>query len=120
MTAPNLLHESLLSLGQAARRIPPYRGCKTNPSTIFRWLRDGVRLPNGELLRLEGMRLAGRWLTSEQALDRFLAAQDLECNPNLQLIPAAPMRTATQRRRASERAAREIDTNSAPLTDTSN
>ena len=109
MSPSNLLHEHLISLGQVARRIPPYRGCKTNPSTIFRWLRDGVKLPNGTSLRLEGIRLAGRWLTSQEAVDRFLAEQNAACNPNAEPSVASPIRTAVKRRKASEEAAEELE-----------
>ncbi|MFL5341873.1 MAG: DUF1580 domain-containing protein [Gemmataceae bacterium] len=103
-----LLHESLLSLSRAAGRIPPYRGRRTNPSTIFRWLTDGVKLSGGQTLKLEAIRLVGRWLTSAEALDRFLAAQNAACNPNGK-AEAAPVRTPNQRRKASESASRELD-----------
>jgi hypothetical protein len=105
-----LLRETLINLSQAARRIPAFRGSgRCHPSTIFRWLTTGVKLPNGEQLRLEGFRLAGRWLTSEQAVDRFLLAQNEAWNPEPIHQPALPIRTPTQRQRASERAAEELD-----------
>jgi uncharacterized protein DUF1580 len=104
-----LLAEQLLSLSQAARKIPPYRGRQTNPSTIFRWLRAGVKLPGGAVLKLEGIRLAGRWLTSVEAIERFLAAQNAACNPDPGSPSAPPIRTPGQRRRASERAAAELE-----------
>jgi hypothetical protein len=53
---------------------------------------------------LEAARLAGRWLTSAPAIERFLAAQ----TPRLD-APATPVpRSPGQRRRASERAAAEL------------
>jgi hypothetical protein len=37
-----------LSLAQAARRFPPFRQDKrVNPSTVFRWIHSGVKLPGG-------------------------------------------------------------------------
>lgn len=75
-----LLSENLLSLTQAASRIPPYRGEKTAASTIWRWINDGAQMPDGTTLRLEGVRLCERWLTSAEAMDRFLATQDSACN----------------------------------------
>jgi hypothetical protein len=104
---PNLLSEELISLAQAASRIPPYRKRRTNPSTIFRWLTQGIKMPSGEMLRLEGIRLAGRWLTSSQALTRFLETQNAACNP---VISDAPKpRTPTQRERASAQAGKELE-----------
>jgi hypothetical protein len=47
--------------------------------------------------------LAGRWLTSEPAIERFLAAQ----TPPLDTSPAP--RTPARRRRASEKAAAELE-----------
>jgi len=94
-----------LSLTQAARRFPPARlGRPVHASCVWRWMHDGVRLPDGTIVRLEAARLSGRWLTSEPAIERFLAAQ----TPHIDLpAPTAP-RTPTARQRASERAAAEL------------
>ncbi len=95
-----------LSLSRAARRFPSYRaGRPINPATIWRWLQEGVRLPDGRRVRLEAARLSGRWLTSEPALERFLAAQ----TPALGDDPPHTTATQKQRKRAAERAARELD-----------
>jgi hypothetical protein len=68
-------------------------------------MRDGVRLSDGRIVRLEAARLSGRWLTSGPAIERFLAAQTPATD-----TPAPPTpRTPTARRRASERAAAELD-----------
>jgi hypothetical protein len=65
-----------LSLSQAARRIPPARkGRPVHVSTLWRWATHGVLIPDGRRVRLEIIRLAGRLVTSEGALARFLAAQ---------------------------------------------
>jgi hypothetical protein len=101
-----ILAGSGLSLTQAARRFPPFRaGRPINPSTVFRWIVDGVRTSGGARVRLEGIRLGGRWLTSEQALARFIDAQT-----SAQLAPA-PSRAATprERQRAAERAGENLD-----------
>ena len=95
-----LRNETLLTLNQAARLLPPSRcGRPVHLSCIFRWVRDGVRLLDGSRVRLEAIRLGGRWLTSVEALERFAAAQ----TPNLADRPQLP-RTFTIRRLASERA----------------
>jgi hypothetical protein len=104
--SPSLLNEQLLGLAQAARRLPPFRqGKPINPSTIFRWITEGVNVPGGLRVRLEAVRLGGRWLTSAEALERFAARQ----TPTLMDAPQPNPRTAVARRRASEAAARELD-----------
>jgi hypothetical protein len=111
--APRVLQEILagdaLSMAQAARTFPPYRLNKpTSPSTVWRWIAVGVRLPDKSLLKLEAARIGGRWLTSKAALARFIQAQTPQ--------PASPAgrqerrpRTGGQRRAASEKAGRELE-----------
>ena len=95
-----------LSLSQAARRFPSSRlGRPVHSSCVWRWIASGVRLPSGEVVRLEVARLSGRWLTSEPAIERFLAAQTPRAD---QPTPVAP-RTPTARQRASERAAKQLE-----------
>ncbi len=55
-------------------------------------------------VRLECVRVAGRWLTSTQALSRFAARQ----TPAMEDDPPPPPRTPGRRQRASERAAAEL------------
>jgi hypothetical protein len=103
--AAEVLEGSGLSLSQAARRFPPFRESKpVAPSTIFRWIAVGVRLPDGTRLRLEAVRLGGRWLTSGPAIERFIARQ----TPNLDAKPAPQPRTPRQQRRAAERAGKAL------------
>jgi hypothetical protein len=97
--------ERLIGLRQLAEHVPPLRkGHPVNPSTLFRWIHDGVKLDDGSVVRLEGLRLHGRWLSSLEALQRFLLAQ----TPTLD-EPGPLPRTPTARRRASDRAAAELD-----------
>jgi len=98
--------EQLLSLPQAARRFPPYRlDAPVNPSTVWRWILQGVRLPDGSRVKLEAIRLAGRWLTSVEAIERFIAAQ----TPALHSDSAPRPRTTTQRQRAAARAGKKLE-----------
>lgn len=91
-----------LSLAQAARRFPPYRGDRpVNPSTVFRWITVGIRFADGQRIRLDAVRLGGRWLTSGQALARFMAAQ----TPQAEGKPARPV----QANRRAARAAEQLD-----------
>ncbi|HZV05240.1 MAG TPA: hypothetical protein VE999_09180 [Gemmataceae bacterium] len=93
-----------LSLSDAARRLPSARqGRPVHSSCVWRWITSGVRLANGAVVRLEAARLAGRYLTSTPALERFLARQTLG-----RASEPARLRTAVQRQRASERAQREL------------
>jgi hypothetical protein len=101
----DLRTETLLSLAEAARRLPPGRlGRRATPSCLFRWIRDGVRLPDGRRVCLDAARLGHRWLTSVEALQRF--ADRLTPAPN---DPSPTSRPPSSRRRASEQAARELD-----------
>lgn len=101
----DLTRETLLTLAHAARRFPPARlGRPVNSSTIWRWCRKGVRVEGIGIVRLECVRVSGRWLTSEEAISRFVARQTPAAEQTM-----ARSRTLGQRRRASERAARELD-----------
>jgi hypothetical protein len=71
-----LRNETMISLEAAARMLPPgRRGRPVNASTIFRWIVDGTKTPAGAVVRLDGIRIGGRWLTSVEALERFAAQQ---------------------------------------------
>src|SRR5262245_65019394 len=64
------LSEQLLSLPEAARRLPRLtRDRPVSPATLWRWAHRGVRG-----VRLETWRLGGRTVTSVEALRRFLVA----------------------------------------------
>lgn len=100
--------ETLLSLSQAARRFPPYRqGRPVAVSTIWRWAFTGVLAPGGRRVRLEVVRLGGRWLTSVEAISRYIAAQT-PSNAAAETARAAGTRTPRQRQRAAEHAEREL------------
>jgi hypothetical protein len=104
-TAGSIAQETLLSLAQVAKRLPPNRNDRpVSLSCVLRWILSGVRTPRGRV-RVEGIRLGGRWLTSVEALERFIAAQ----TPDLSQPPAPLPRSPAARRRASERAAAELE-----------
>jgi hypothetical protein len=66
----DLRNEAKLSLAQAAKFVPPTRQDKqVHVSTIVRWILHGVRG-----VRLEAVRVGGRWVTTHEALERFSAA----------------------------------------------
>src|SRR5260370_34497545 len=74
--AINVTTEKLISLAQAARRLPAGRLDRpVSPETLTRWIIKGVPLPDGRVDKLDGVRLGSRWITSEEAVARFVAAQ---------------------------------------------
>jgi hypothetical protein len=98
--------EQPLSLAEAAKLVPPARsGKRCHLSTILRWIVKGAKAPDGTIVRLEGQRLGGRWLTSREALQRFSDRLTPRLDANAQPAPRGP----EKRRRASERAAAELD-----------
>jgi hypothetical protein len=109
--ASTLLSEEIagghgMPLSQAARRFPAYRqGRPVTLSCLVRWVTDGVRGPEGERIRLEAARLAGRWITTPQAIARFIDAQ----TPRQVDTQSKSSRPPSARQRASERAAAELE-----------
>jgi hypothetical protein len=73
---------------------------------LLRWVLDGARGPGGTRVRLEACRISGKWVTTPGALRRFVEAQTPEFAG---AGPAAKRRSARQRRRAAERADRELE-----------
>ncbi len=87
-----------LGAAQAAKKVPPDGlGRPAGPAMIIRWIVDGVKR-DGVRIRLEGAKLGGRWVTSEEALRRF--AERLTPAS----APPSAQRTPAERRRADERA----------------
>jgi hypothetical protein len=105
--AGTILTETTLSLSQAARRLPPGRGgAPVSLACVLRWVLDGARAPDGNRVRLEAVRIGGRWITSVEALARFAAA----LTPRLEGdTTTSPLRTSNQRRQAADRADRELE-----------
>jgi hypothetical protein len=97
--------EKLEFLAQVARSLPSQRnGRPVHPGTLVRWILVGVCGPDGSRVKLAACRVGGRWATSRAALDRFSAA----LTPHTEAMPLA-VRTPSQRQRASERAAAELE-----------
>jgi hypothetical protein len=101
----DLATETPLPLTAAAKLVPPGRnGKRTHLSTLLRWILQGAKRPDGEVVRLEAVRLGARWFTSREALQRF--AEGL--TPNLDRPAPAP-RSPGMRERAAARAGRALD-----------
>lgn len=102
----DLSNEATLSLPEAAKLIPVGRqGRPLNISTLLRWILSGAKAPDGEVVRLDAIRLGSRWITSKEALARFSERLTPRMNAETQPKP----RTPTQRQHASRRAARALE-----------
>lgn len=102
----DLASEQVLKLSDVGRHLPPSKNGKpVSLSCALRWVLSGIKVPGtDEVVRLEAIRVGGRWLTSVEALQRFAERQ----TP----VPGAPAvpspRSRTQRQRAIERAERRL------------
>jgi NADPH:quinone reductase-like Zn-dependent oxidoreductase len=93
-----------LSCTEAVKLLPPGRNSTTiSPATITRWILRGCRAADGRRVKLRAVRIGFRWAVRETWLQEFfelLAANVAE--------PAITPRTPGQRKRALERANREL------------
>lgn len=99
----------LLTVAQVCELLPGARGNKrVSPSTVTRWILKGCPSRSGVRVKLHAKRVGGRWLiAAPDDLDAFfeaLAATDVAAQTT-----TPQSRTETQRRAASERAARELE-----------
>jgi hypothetical protein len=91
----DLSTETLLSLAEAAKLLPPARlGKPVTFQCVLRWVQEGARGADGRPVTLEALRLGGRWVTSREALQRFAEALTLPTAAN-----PAPARTDKQQLR---------------------
>ena len=98
--------EQLHSLADATGFVPPARqGKKTHLSTLLRWILSGAKAPDGTLVRLDAVRLGGRWFTSREALQRFGEA----LTPRLDGEQVTTPRSPAVRQRSNERAAKQLE-----------
>jgi hypothetical protein len=98
--------EDPISLPQTTRLLPPGREDRpVTLSCVLRWILKGAPGPDGKRIRLEALRVGGRWVTTIQALQRFAEA----LTPHLDGEPTPAQRTPTARRRAAERAGEQLD-----------
>lgn len=75
--------ERLISFAAAAKLFPAMRSNRpVSTSTIWRWCQEGGKLPGGQRLKLESVRVVGRHMTSVEAVHRFLAAQNPTADAN--------------------------------------
>jgi hypothetical protein len=102
----DITSESTLTLTAACRLLPPGRnGARPQLSTLLRWILRGCRTADGQFVRLEACRLGSKWITSREALQRFVE----RLTPPLDRAPGPVPRSPAQRQRASERAGKQLD-----------
>jgi hypothetical protein len=109
MVTPQLLEEITaghgLYLSQLAKRAPPFRlGRPATFHGVLRWVLAGARCPDGSRVYLEAARLSGKWVSTPQALARFIALQTPQVEATL---PREP-RSSKARTRANDQAATEL------------
>ena len=83
---------------------PGSRGTRRHPSTWVRYCNRGVRLPDGTVLRLRALRVGATWLTTDDWVAEFVAAQTAAHAP----APPTGTRTPGERDRASHAAAARL------------
>ena len=93
-------NETLVEVIHAPREFPSIGGRRPHKATVYRWCTRGVRG-----VKLETLLIGGTLCTSVEAIRRFiLATSQRKAGAAEELT-----RTPAQRRRASERAARELE-----------
>jgi len=69
--ARHILSETVRTTIQASRIIRSDAGQgHVHPATVIRWILDGIQVGD-KRVRLEAVRIGSRWLTSDEALQRF-------------------------------------------------
>lgn len=82
MSSNILRNAESLVLFKDVHAMPLCAGLKVTPKTLTRWATDGLQGPDGQVVRLEAIRVGSRLATSEPALRRFFAA----LTPNLEPV----------------------------------
>jgi hypothetical protein len=63
----DLQTEKPIGLAEAAKLVG------VHPITLSRWITAGVKASDGIRVRLQGIRAGNKWVTSHEALERFLS-----------------------------------------------
>jgi hypothetical protein len=100
-----LLDEHRIPLCHAARLWGP-EGQPVHLSTVVRAITRGLKLANGERVRLEAIRAGGRWHTSREAVARFIARLTDSAFRRANPIEPAAASTATISKRRQQELAR--------------
>src|SRR6058998_1845316 len=100
----DLKSETKLSLSQAAAQVPSTRQNKqVHVSTIVRWILRGVCG-----VRLEAVRVGGRWVTTHEALERFSVALTAQYISPPSPIGTSGRQDASHRQRQQDRVEEQL------------
>ncbi len=102
----NILSETVLTLTRACGHLPAGRNdVKPHLSTLMRWITRGVKGGGGRPIRLEAARIGSRWVTSKEALGRFIWALTYDKTAD----DGQRGFTPAQRRRAADNAGAQLE-----------
>lgn len=97
-----LVEEGLIGLSPAADYFGTGRnGRRMHAATLTRYFRDGVRRADGTVVRLECVRVGSKFMTSKQAVLRFIAAQQEGGSGSAAVAPSGPNQPSRDQQRAS-------------------
>jgi hypothetical protein len=102
-TVSRIMSEGPQGLAALAKQYPCHRRAGSlTPQALWRWATRGIKTPDGRTVRLEVIKLAGRYLSSAKAVERFITSQSEGIPP----IPLpTPSRSPSKRQRAATAAA---------------
>ena len=96
--------ERTRNLKQLAELWPPrFAGTKTHPTTLVKYIKTGYRG-----VKLEGVFISGQWVTSIEAMGRFMEAVAALDDHSADAAKVAAIQTPVARRKAAERAEAEL------------
>ncbi len=99
MSRPRILDEDRLTLEEARAHFGT-NGTPCDFTTVYHAVTKGSALPDGSKERLEAVRLAGRWITSKQAIERFVVALTEAWSDRASDVPTVPTKNENNRRLA--------------------
>ena len=106
---PILNGEALIGLAAAGRLLPGHRAnTHIDGATIWRWITKGAKSTSGGVVRLEAVRVGGRWVTSAAAVRRFVTALTEASLVGAGATPPAVASPASRKNRAASASA-ELD-----------
>jgi hypothetical protein len=102
------LAKSRLTLSQTAKAFGPgpREGRPTSPSTVYRWIVKGVKVPGGGRVRLQAQRVGGSWMVTTEAIDEFVRVLTEAHKPDGE--SPAP-RSVGRRQEAADRAGEHLE-----------
>jgi hypothetical protein len=83
-----VLSETVLSISQARAELGNISGDRPDKSTMIRWI---IRGANG--VRLDGCKVSREWVTSVEAINRFIVARTQQAMGGKQSDPMAKAKT---------------------------